>query len=268
MLRGHARLTLPPRRVQGIFAAMGVPAEKPRRATYADLEVIPPHKVAEILNGVLHVFPRPAPRHAYAASAVGMEIGAPFSRGKGGPGGWRILDEPELHFGPEDDKDIVVPDLAGWRLERMPILPRTAYFRVAPDWVCEVLSPSTEKIDRMEKMPLYAREGVRHAWLIRPKSHTLEVYRRGPDGLWVLLACYTDNAIVRAEPFQEVELELSALWAEVEGGDEETEESEDEDRRLAGKVLEFRILPAKGRGAPQKSRPAAKPPAKTKPRKR
>ncbi len=252
---------------------MGLPAEKPRRATYADLEAVPAHKVAEILNGVLHVFPRPAPRHAHTASAVSYEISGPFSRGRGGPGGWRILYEPELHFGPADDEDIVVPDLAGWRLERMPVLPRTAYFRLAPDWVCEVLSPSTEKVDRMEKMPIYAREGVRHAWLIHPLHRTLEVYRLGHDGLFGLAATHWNDAVVRAEPFQEVELELSALWAEVEGGDEIDEE---EEYRRSGKVLELHLAKPNIRATPPKSRPrakppegpATKPPAKAKPRKR
>jgi Uma2 family endonuclease len=242
---------------------MSLPAEKPRRATYADLEAVPPHKVAEILDGVLHVFPRPAPRHAHAASVLGMEIGFPFGRGKGGPGGWRILIEPELHFGPEDDMDVVVPDLAGWRLERMPVLPRTAYFTVAPDWICEVLSPSTETVDRAEKMPIYAREGVRHVWLVRPASRTLEVCRLVADGMYGLLATHARDAIVRAEPFQEVGFELGALWAEVEGGDDEEEEY-----RHAGKVLKFPTVTPKARSATPKGKSRPKPPRKAKPPKR
>src|SRR6476646_4505786 len=107
--------------------------------TYADIEALPPNQVGEIVRGVLYANPRPASPHAAAASAVGEELGPPFKRGRGGPGGWVILDEPELHLG----EDVLVPDLAGWRRERMPELPRAAFFTLAPDWACEVLSPST-----------------------------------------------------------------------------------------------------------------------------
>ncbi|XXS87726.1 Uma2 family endonuclease [Sorangium sp. So ce590] len=136
---------------------MGQPAEQQRRATYADLEAVPPNKVAEIIGGTLHVVPRPAPRHANAAGALQGELFGPFHRGRGGPGGGWILPEPELHF-PDPhapgEIDALVPDLAGWRRERMPELPDTAYFALAPDWICEVLSPSTEDVDRDEKMPI------------------------------------------------------------------------------------------------------------------
>jgi Uma2 family endonuclease len=246
---------------------MGLPAEKPRRATYADLEAVPPHRVAEILNGVLHVFPRPAPRHASAASAIGGELFGPFQRGRGGPGGWRILDEPELHFGPADDQDVLVPDLAGWRLERMPVLPRTAYFALAPDWVCEVLSPSTEKVDRLEKMPIYAREGVQHAWLVQPRSRILEVFRRTPDSLWLLVATHADNAVVRAEPFQEVDFDLSALWADVEGSPS-AEEEEEEELQPEANVLKLRIVQPRPRSLGRGTRTVEKKATKPKPRKR
>jgi len=194
---------------------MGDPAEKlPRRATYADLEAVPTHRVAEIIEGVLHTFPRPAPRHARAAGRLGAKLDGPFDEGHDGPGGWIILPEPELHFGPEDDKGVLVPDLAGWRRERLPRLPDEAFFRLAPDWVCEVLSPSTEAHDREKKMAVYAREGVRHAWLIDPLVRTLEVFALGEKGKWVLSAVYSDAALVRAEPFEALELELARLWAE------------------------------------------------------
>ncbi|WP_437659879.1 Uma2 family endonuclease [Sorangium sp. So ce1182] len=195
---------------------MGQPAEKPRRATYADLEAVPPHKVAELVRGTLHVFPRPAPKHARASSGLGAELTGPFDHGKGGPGGWWILDEPELHF-PDPDApgeiDALVPDLAGWRRERMPELPETAYFALAPDWVCEVLSPSTASFDRDEKMPVYAREGVRHAWLVDPIARTREVYVLGQDRRWGLAVVHRDAAHVRVEPFDAIELDLSVLWA-------------------------------------------------------
>lgn len=180
-----------------------------KRATYADLLEVPDRRVAEILNGVLHVNPRPAPRHAHASSSLGAFIGAPFGHGRGGPGGWWILDEPELHLEPDH---VVVPDVAGWRIERMPDLPETAFFTVVPDWVCEVLSPSTDAVDRAEKMPIYAEAQVRHAWLIDPSIQTLEVYRREGHG-WLLLRTYRGDDGVAAEPFDAVEFPLGSLWA-------------------------------------------------------
>jgi Uma2 family endonuclease len=183
-----------------------------RRATYQDVLDAPEHKVAELVDGALHVSPRPAKPHARAASRLGSELIPPFDRGRGGPGGWFILDEPELHFG----GDVLVPDLAGWRLERMPVLTTDeAYFTLAPDWICEVLSPSTAKLDRSEKLAIYARAEVRHAWLVDPMLHTLEVLRL-EHGRWVLRGTYRDDARVRAEPFEVFELELDALWAGVQ----------------------------------------------------
>lgn len=185
---------------------MSDPAKK--RATYADVLAVPSHRVAEIVNGELVVSPRPAPRHARVSSALGVELGGPFDKGKGGPGGWWILDEPEIHFYPGEP---LVPDLAGWRRERMPALPETAYFETVPDWVCEVLSPSTAAVDRIEKMPIYASRGVAHAWLIDPLLETLEVFRMQSQG-WFLAGTYRGAAVVRAEPFDAIELELASLW--------------------------------------------------------
>lgn len=178
-----------------------------RRATYEDLLQVPANKVAEIVDGELHVSPRPSPSHALASSRLGAELGGPFDRGRGGPGGWWILDEPEIHFG----EDVVVPDLAGWRRERMAALPEAAAFTLAPDWVCEVVSPSTERLDRARKLPLYARKSVPHLWLVNPLARTLEVYHLA-EGRWVLLATHEGDAKVRAQPFDAVELELGALW--------------------------------------------------------
>jgi len=177
------------------------------RATYEDLLAVPDHKVAEILDGELVVSPRPAAPHARASSVLGVEIGSPFDRGRGGPGGWWVLDEPELHLG----DDVLVPDLAGWRRARMPAVPNAPFFTLAPDWICEVVSPSTEQIDRRRKQPIYAREGVSHLWLVNPLARTLEVFRRSPDG-WLLAATHAAAERVRAEPFEAVELELAALW--------------------------------------------------------
>ncbi|PTL77038.1 Uma2 family endonuclease [Vitiosangium sp. GDMCC 1.1324] len=180
-----------------------------RKATYEDLEAVPPHRVAELIAGELYVSPRPAAPHAVAASELFITLGGPFGRGQGGPGGWRLLFEPELHFG----EDVLVPDVAGWRRERMPRTPRTAAFTLAPDWVCEVLSASTRTVDRTAKLPVYAREGVRHVWLVDPVARMLEVFRL-EGSHYLLLATHADQARPRAEPFEALELELALLWEE------------------------------------------------------
>ncbi|MBM7113522.1 Uma2 family endonuclease [Archangium primigenium] len=178
-----------------------------RDALYAELEKLPPNVVGEIVGGELYVSPRPAIRHARASTRLGIVLGGPFDFGMGGPGGWVLLDEPELHL----EEDVLVPDLAGWRRERMPELPEGVGIRLAPDWVCKVLSPSTAALDRARKMGVYAREGVRHLWLVDPSPRTLEVYR-WEQGHWRVLPVHVDQARVRAEPFEAVELELGALW--------------------------------------------------------
>jgi Uma2 family endonuclease len=183
-----------------------------RRATYEDVLAAPRHLVAEVVDGELRLHPRPAKPHAAAATALGEELGPPFKRGKGGPGGWILLFEPELHLA----ADILVPDLAGWRRERMPALvDDVPYFALAPDWACEVLSPTTAKQDRIEKLPIYAREGVGHVWLVDPRLRTLEVLRR--EGTqWLVVGLWKDDARVRAEPFAAFELDLAVLWADVQ----------------------------------------------------
>lgn len=181
----------------------------PAIATYADLQALPPHVVGEIVDGRLYVSPRPGLGHANVASALGEELGPPFRRGRGGPGGWVILDEPELHLA----RDVVVPDLAGWRRARMPEVPvEDAFTTLAPDWACEVLSRSTAGFDRGHKLAVYAREQVAHVWLIDPAAATLEVLRLdGPTYRVVLVA--TGDAAVAAEPFDAVALSLATLWA-------------------------------------------------------
>jgi len=175
---------------------------------YQQFLATPDYKVAEIIGGRLITQPRPASRHASATSALGAELYGPFSRGNAGPGGWVILDEPELHLG----EDILVPDIAGWRRERMPEIPDVAGFELAPDWTCEVLSPSTAALDRVEKLPIYARHQVAHAWLVDPRAQTLEVFKL-TAAQWLLLGTYRDQVKVRAEPFDAIELDLSVLWA-------------------------------------------------------
>jgi Uma2 family endonuclease len=178
-----------------------------RRATYEDLCQVASHKVAEILDGELIVTPRPALRHARASSGLGGYLWGPFQGGRDGPGGWWILDEPELHLG----DDILVPDLAGWRRDRLPAIPDAAYMTLAPDWVCEVISPSTERMDRSRKLRIYAREGVPHLWLLDPIVRTLEVLRL-ENARWVLLETHSDTDVVRVEPFAAIEIALTALW--------------------------------------------------------
>lgn len=181
-----------------------------RRATYRDVLDTPPHVVAEVLDGELYQFSRPAGPHASVAWVLGELLGPPFRRGRGGPGGWILLPEPELHLG----EDIAVPDLAGWRRERLPAVENVPYFTLAPDWLCEVISPSTERVDRAKKLPIYAAHGVRHAWLVNPLAHTLEVLRLH-QGLWLTLGVHCDNACVRAEPFEAIEIDLDELWADL-----------------------------------------------------
>ena len=179
----------------------------PRQATYQDVLDAPAHLVAEILDGTFHTHPRPAPAHAVASSRLGMDLGGAFDRGRNGPGGWWIIDEPELHLG----DDVLVPDLAGWRRERMPELPDTPYFTLAPDWACEVLSPSTRRVDLQEKRPVHAREGVGHLWHIDPIDRTLEAFELR-DGEWVLIACAKDDEPVSVRPFDAITFSLGDLW--------------------------------------------------------
>jgi Uma2 family endonuclease len=166
--------------------------------------------VAEILDGELFASPRPAFPHARAASGLGGLLFERFDRppgGDGGPGGWWIVHEPELHLG----EDVVVPDLAGWRRERLPTFPTAPWIDLVPDWVCEIASPSTEAIDRGRKLRIYAREAVGHLWLLNPGLRTLEVYRLAHAN-WLLLETFTGNVSVRAEPFDEVELDMARWW--------------------------------------------------------
>jgi Uma2 family endonuclease len=184
---------------------MSTPLKKD--ATYDDLCAVPENFVAEILGGELYASPRPGLLHAHAASVLGAELGGPFHRGRQGPGGWLLLDEPELHL----NADVLVPDIAGWRRERLPTIPAAAHLTLPPDWLCEVLSPSTETIDRVKKLEIYAREGVGYVWLLNPVLQTLEVLHLEKQR-WSLLAAHEGSTLVRAEPFDAIELELGALW--------------------------------------------------------
>jgi len=178
-----------------------------RAATYEDLLAVPEHLVAEILFGRLVTHPRPAPPHTVAGSALGAVLGGPFQFGRNGPGGWLFMDEPELHLAGH----VAVPDLAAWRRERMPRLPGTAWIDVAPDWICEVLSPSTERYDRGDKRAIYADAGVGHLWHLDPVLRMLEVFELR-EGKWLLLGAFHDNADVAPPPFAQVSFPLGLLW--------------------------------------------------------
>ena len=184
---------------------MSIPAEN--RATYEDLCRVPAHLIAQIVHGQLITLPRPGPKHARASSSLGGSLFSPMDAGAGGPGGWWILYEPELHLG----SDILVPDLAGWRRERMPTLPETAYFDLPPDWICEVLSPSTAQLDRVDKLPIYAMHGVQHSWLVDPDAQTLEILTLH-EGHWRLECAFKAADEVCAPPFEAVRFSLATLW--------------------------------------------------------
>jgi Uma2 family endonuclease len=177
------------------------------RATYEDLLKVPENMIAELIDGELYAWPRPAGPHTNAASVLGMIIGSAFQLGINGPGGWWIQDEPELHLA----KDVLVPDLAGWRKERMPEIPRDHIYAIPPDWACEVLSHSTEKIDRVRKLPIYARHGVAYAWLVDVQQQYLEV-KRLVNGLWADIAVFAGAEMVRAEPFDAIEIDMTMVW--------------------------------------------------------
>lgn len=176
-------------------------------ATYEDLLKVPEHLVAEIVDGELFTSPRPASRHAEAAGSLYSQVRRRFHDGDGGPGGWWIVIEPELHLG----SDVLVPDIAGWRRERMPTFPDVAWFDLAPDWICEVVSPKTATLDHSRKLPRYARHGIPFSWIVNPIHRILDVYRL-ENGNWVLHASHGGATLIRAEPFDASELDLGALW--------------------------------------------------------
>jgi Uma2 family endonuclease len=180
-----------------------------RPTLYEQLEALPEGLTGEILDGQLYAQPRPSGPHGLASSSLGADLLGPFQRGRGGPGGWWIIDEPELHF--MIDAEVDVPELAGWRRERMPLLPEGHRYTVVPDWICEVLSPSSESRDRQAKMPIYARFGVAYAWLVDPLAHTLESYAL-EAGTWRGIGRFAGTELVAVAPFEAVPLDLGGLW--------------------------------------------------------
>jgi len=188
-------------------------AVKEEAVSYQDVLDAPEGMRAEILDGEFVLQARPMPGHDFTQGGMMSVLHPAFQRGIGGPGGWWIISEPELHFGDRDHRTLV-PDLAGWRRERMPVIDPAARYPVVPDWVCEILSPSTARTDRMLKMRIYADVGVRHLWIADPATRTLETYTLR-DGHWTLLATHGDEGAVDAVPFAEVPLPLDALWLPV-----------------------------------------------------
>ncbi|MEM1029900.1 MAG: Uma2 family endonuclease [Myxococcota bacterium] len=190
-------------------------SQAPKRATYEDLLSVPEHMIGEIIDGVLYTQPRPASPHAFATSGLLSDLVGPFQRGRGGPGGWVILFEPELHMGTE----VLVPDLAGWRRERMPRVPNTPFFELAPDWICEALSASTARRDRTIKLDVYRRAGVAFVWLLDPIDRTLEVLALDGE-TYRIAATFLGEVEARAHPFDAVALDLALLWLPPESGSE------------------------------------------------
>ena len=197
--------------------APGRPPARPislgRKATYQDVLDAPPNMVAEIIDGALYTQPRPAIPHAKAGSLIGAELGWPYGRDRGDPGGWWILYEPELHFG----DDVIVPDWAGWRRERMPECPDAGYCVDAPDWVCEILSPSTRKLDLTKKRGIYAREGAQYLWFVDPDSRTLEALALRA-GRWAQIALLSGDVTVSLPPFEAARFPLDSLWVKAPAG--------------------------------------------------
>lgn len=189
---------------------MSLPAK--RKAVYDDLYKLPENMTGEILEGELFAYPRPHSRHGRAATRLSVRVGAPYDFGdSGGPGGWVIIVEPEVMLG----ENLLVPDLAGWKRERLPKLPKTNWITIAPDWICEIMSPNTKGHDRIKKMPIYGRHEVKYVWLLDPLDKTLEVYQL-VTGYWTAIGFYGENDQVRAEPFPEAEINLADFWMEEE----------------------------------------------------
>jgi Uma2 family endonuclease len=180
------------------------PVKKP--ATYADIEALPEHLVGQIINGELIASPRPRLQHGIAETRIAGQLDHRLGGGGGSPT-WLFVAEPELHLG----DDVLVPDVAGWRIERAPTDPELVGITIAPDWICEVTSPSTARIDRVAKMPIYARQQVGHLWMVEPEGRLLEVCRRLEDK-WLLVGLFTGDAVVRCEPFADIDFDLSRCW--------------------------------------------------------
>ncbi len=180
-------------------------------ADYADLYSIPENMIGEIIDGELYAMPRPSPRHCNTASSLGIIIGYYYKIGmNGGIGGWWILDKPGIHFS-DLKEDIMVPDISGWKKEKMPELPAETYFSVTPDWICEILSPATAAHDRKKKLPKYAKFGVSYFWIVDPANRTVEILKL-KNGEYSVSAVYCEDDKMKAEPFTEILIDLKNIW--------------------------------------------------------
>ena len=187
---------------------MHKPAATPLDLLYQQLEQLPDNLTGEVINGQLHTSPRPAGPHGLVTSILGMDIGTAYHRGRNGPGGWWIIDEPECHL---PMHDICVPDIAGRRRETMPEIPQDQRFTTAPDWICEVISPSTTNLDRTEKLPSYAQCGVEYLWLIDPLAKVAEILQLSDDN-FLLLGTHCGDKQFCAPPFDAIIIDMADLW--------------------------------------------------------
>lgn len=194
-------------------------AHKSVPATLADLENLPDSWRGEIIDDELYAFPRPSFPHMHIKGSVFHDLRGPFEMGRGGPGGWWLVAEPGIWHARSPDFS---PDVAGWRKPRMPSPPRKGPITVVPDWICEVLSPKTYSYDLRVKRRFYAEIGVAYLWYIEPVDRLLTVSRLH-EGRWMELGVHGPDEKIRAEPFQEVELDLATWWADYpEDDDAET----------------------------------------------
>lgn len=177
-------------------------------ATYEDLLSLPENVTGQIVDGVLYTQPRPAFRHQRGTTQLASKLSERFDSDGHGPPEWFIFTEPEVHFG----RHVLVPDIAGWRRSTMPEWPDEAYTSICPDWVCEALSPSTAKFDRIQKLPIYFEFGVSHVWILDPTEHTVEIFKHARGG-YQLIGTHKDDDRLQAEPFDALTIDLSKLWA-------------------------------------------------------
>ncbi|RKH12339.1 Uma2 family endonuclease [Corallococcus praedator] len=180
-------------------------------ATLADIEALPEGVVGEIIDGTLYTHARPRAGHMDLMGALIEGLRGPFQRGQGGPGGWWVLVEPGIQV---EGSPEFSPDLAGWRRERLATLP-SGSCTIAPDWACEILSPSTRAYDQRIKRPFYARLGIRHLWFIDIEARTLTVSELR-DGRWMEMGVYGEDDVIRAAPFDAIELRLGEWWSDIE----------------------------------------------------
>jgi len=184
----------------------------PRRlATYADLARLPEGTRAEVIGGEVQLFDSPLPRHGRVQSGLLGSIGGPFDF-DGAPGGWWILPTVDVELGVHD---IVSPDVAGWRRERVPKFPASRPIAIVPDWICEIVSPSNERHDTIRKADLYFRCRVPFYWLVRPDERTLQAWRHSELG-WIVAGTWTDGDKVGIPPFEAVPLDVGRLFPPVE----------------------------------------------------